>query len=72
MRPLTAKWHRAFEDGRLNGRDGADEFCGELEGAQKKLRSSRRSFTRGHRQGEEDALTPPVMSAADLQALFAP
>ena len=28
VRPLTAKWHRAFEQGRLNGRDGADEFRG--------------------------------------------
>ena len=24
VRPLTAKWHRAFEEARLNGRDGAE------------------------------------------------
>src|ERR1700720_196783 len=38
VRPLTAKWHRALEAGRLNGRDGADEFRREMEGVQEKLR----------------------------------
>src|SRR5436190_3414119 len=32
VRPLTAKWHRDLEVGRLNGCDGADEFRGELLG----------------------------------------
>jgi hypothetical protein len=26
LRPVTAKWHRAYSEGRLNSRDGADEF----------------------------------------------
>src|SRR5216683_4431086 len=39
VRPLTAKWHRALKEGRLNARDGADEFRGELEGVQGKLRT---------------------------------
>ena len=37
VRPLTAKWHRAFEEGRLNGRDGADEFRGELQNVPEEL-----------------------------------
>jgi hypothetical protein len=31
LRPVTAKWHRAHEEGRLNARDGADEFRGDLQ-----------------------------------------
>src|SRR5215813_12749955 len=31
LRPMTAKWHRAYQEGRLNSRDGADEFRGDLE-----------------------------------------
>src|SRR6266566_7222030 len=26
LRPVTAKWHRAHSEGRLNSRDGANEF----------------------------------------------
>src|SRR4029077_10379833 len=39
VRPLTAKWDRARDEGRLNGRDGADEFRGELQDVQKQLRA---------------------------------
>jgi hypothetical protein len=38
LRPVTAKWHRAHEEGILNSRDGADEFRGDLAEVQKKLR----------------------------------
>ena len=63
VRPLTAKWHRAFEDGRLNGRDGADEFRGELEGTQKKLRKfAAELHEMAYGKAQEDALAPPVMS----------
>jgi hypothetical protein len=39
LRPVTAKWHKAFVDGRLNSKDGADEFRGDLAEVQKKLKS---------------------------------
>ena len=39
LRPVTAKWHRAHSEGRLNSRDGADEFRGDLAEVQKKLRA---------------------------------
>jgi len=60
VRPLTGKWHRAFEEGRLNGRDGADEFRGELQGVQEELRKSAadlHEMAYGTRRA--DALTPP-------------
>src|SRR5215469_16940034 len=30
LRPVTAKWHRAYTEGRLQSRDGANEFREEL------------------------------------------
>jgi hypothetical protein len=39
LRPVTAKWHRAHSSGRLNSRDGANEFREDLEALQFKLRT---------------------------------
>jgi len=39
LRPVTAKWHRAKMEGRLNSRDGADEFRGDLATVQKELKN---------------------------------
>ena len=73
VRPLTAKWHRAFAEGRLNGRDGADEFRGELQGVQKKLRAfAGELHEMAYGKKHADALTPEVMGKADLAALFQP
>src|SRR5713101_4607129 len=38
LRPVTAKWHQAYSEGRLNSRDGANEFREDLEAVQRKLR----------------------------------
>jgi hypothetical protein len=38
LRPVTAKWHRAYNEGRLNSRDGADQFRIDLQNVQEKLR----------------------------------
>ena len=73
VRPLTAKWHRAFEEGRLNGRDGADEFRGELQEVQAKLREfAAELHEMGYETRHMDALTPDVMQPADLDVLFKP
>ena len=37
LRPVTAKWHRALEEGVLASRDGADEFRGDLQDVQEIL-----------------------------------
>ena len=73
VRPLTAKWDRAFEQGRLNGRDGADEFRGELQKVQENLRKfavELHEMAYGTRH--KDALTPPVMSNTDMEEVFKP
>ena len=73
VRPLTAKWHRAFEEGRLNGRDGADEFRGELQGVQEKLRQfAEKLHEVAYGKPHEDELTPNVMSDEDMGKLFEP
>lgn len=73
VRPLTAKWHRALVEGRLNGRDGADEFRGELQGVQRQLRAFAAELHElAYGTPHTDALTPDVMMPADLDALFAP
>jgi hypothetical protein len=71
VRPLTAKWHRALEDGRLNGRDGADEFRGELETVQKKLRGFAMELHKmAYGTAHADAVTPDVMAKIDIDVLF--
>src|SRR5690348_9882691 len=44
LRPLTAKWHRAYVEGRLNSRDGANEFREDLAKIQEVLRSFAREL----------------------------
>jgi hypothetical protein len=73
VRPLTGKWHRAFAAGRLNGRDGADEFRGELSVVQEGLQKFAEELHRmAYGKPHTDALTPEVMQLADLHALFHP
>lgn len=73
LRPLTAKWHRALEDGRLNGRDGADAFRGELQQVQARLREfAAELHEMACGRAHTDELTPEVMTPADLDALFQP
>ena len=73
VRPLTAKWHRAFEEGRLAGRDGADEFRGELQGVQKQLRQFAAELHQmAYGTQHTDELTPDVMPDAELEKLFHP
>jgi hypothetical protein len=73
VRPLTAKWHRAHEEGRLASRDGADAFRGELQRVQQELRAfAEELHAMAYGQPRTDARTPPVMSPDDLRALFGP
>lgn len=72
IRPLTAKWHRALVEGRLDGRDGADEFRGELRAVQEKLHKFARALHQmAYGKPWADSLTPDVMEKQDLDELFA-
>jgi hypothetical protein len=67
LRPVTAKWHRAHEEGILDSRDGADEFRGDLAKVQEKLREFAgrlQILTYGSKL--PDISIPPVLPATEL------
>src|SRR5215216_4289191 len=69
LRPMTAKWHRAHSEGRLNSRDGANEFRADLEAVQQKLRdfaSELHEMAYGVRGADE--LTPDPMDKDAIAA----
>lgn len=73
VRPLTAKWHRAYAEGRLNGHDGADEFRGELQAVQAELRKfAAELHETAYGKPYPDAVTPAVMTTQALAELFRP
>ena len=73
VRPLTAKWDQAYAEGRLNGRDGSDEFRGELLRVQEKLREfAKELHEMAYGRHHTDALTPPAISFDEIDALFKP
>ena len=67
LRPVTAKWHRAHEDGRLASRDGADEFRGDLAKIQKKLGEfAGRLQIMAYGAKFPDIAVPPVIKPTEL------
>src|SRR5215469_3190974 len=59
LRPVTAKWHRAHTEGRLNSRDGANEFRADLSEVQRKLRDfAAELHEMAYGTKHEDTLTP--------------
>jgi hypothetical protein len=71
LRPVTAKWHRAMVEGRLNSRDGADEFRGDLEKAQNDLRLfAGRLHKMAYGVEAEDEIAPDLIGKDDLDRYF--
>jgi predicted acylesterase/phospholipase RssA len=71
LRPVTAKWHRALVEGRLNSRDGADEFRGDLAAVQKELRKfAARLHEMAYGRKAEEVLTGPALSEAEVDTCF--
>jgi hypothetical protein len=67
LRPVTAKWHRAHEEGILNSRDGADEFRGDLAKVQVKLREfAGRLQILAYGSTFADVSPPPVIPPTEL------
>jgi hypothetical protein len=72
VRPVTSKWHRALAEGRLESRDGAAAFRGDLAALQARLRrfaAELHELAYGHRGN--DALTPPAVTQSELAATLA-
>ena len=73
LRPVTAKWHRAYHSGLLNSRDGANEFRADLAAVRLKLVAfsiELQDMAYGTRV--PDAFTPDVLSDAEVEQCFAP
>lgn len=78
IRPVTAKWHAASEEGWLSTRDGGDEFRGDLLKVQKKLQDFSLELQQmAYGTGVRDALVegpmaprgnPPVDPMAEIEA----
>ena len=67
LRPVTAKWHRAYVAGVLDSRDGADEFRGDLAEVQKRLREFAGQLQlMAYGEKLRDISPPPVISQAEL------
>ena len=73
LRPVTAKWHRAYTEGRLNSRDGGDAFRADLATLQTKLRSvASQLHEMAYGTPADDPLAPPAMSPTEVQKLLSP
>jgi hypothetical protein len=71
LRPITAKWDRAHAEGRLNARDGADEFRRDLAKVQESLRQfARQLHQMAYGTTCEDAPTPPVIEESEIRKDF--
>lgn len=69
IRPVTAKWHRAYSEGRLSSRDGANEFRADLAKTQSKLRDFASDLhAMAYGTPMRDELTPPPLDTSELTA----
>jgi hypothetical protein len=67
LRPVTAKWHRAHLEGRLNSRDGANEFRADLADVQVKLRAFAEELQQmAYGAIYKDALSPDPVTPEEL------
>ena len=73
LRPFTAKWHRAYEAGVLNSRDGANEFRADLASVRTSLAAFAEALQEmAYGSISRDAITPDVISDAEVAKCFAP
>jgi hypothetical protein len=72
LRPMTAKWHRAYLEGRLNSRDGGNEFRSDLADVQKELRRlATRLHAMAYGRPGTDECNPPPLTKEELDECFA-
>ncbi len=73
LRPVTAKWHRAHQNGLLDSKDGANAFRADLAEVRTKLRAfSKRLQFMAYGSEVCDTPTPPVLSPEEVEACFRP
>jgi hypothetical protein len=73
LRPVTAKWHRAYEAGLLDSRDGANAFRIDLAAVQVKLAAfCDKLHEMAYAAERSDELTPNVLTDGELESYFRP
>ncbi len=73
LRPVTAKWHRAFEAGVLNSRDGANEFRADLARVRKRLVTFAQELqVMAYGSIVPDELSPDALSPDEIADCFKP
>lgn len=73
LRPVTAKWHRAYEAGLLQSKDGANEFRADLAHLQTKLAIFSQSLqVMAYGTYLPDEITPAVLSDQEIDNCFLP
>jgi predicted acylesterase/phospholipase RssA len=73
LRPVTAKWHRAYQAGVLDSKDGANEFRIDLNTLRVKLIDFCEQLQMMAYGGIcKDKITPPVVNFDDLEKCFIP
>lgn len=71
LRPITAKWHRAYESGVLHSRDGANDFRADLQEVRSKLAAFAQELQKmAYGRAEPDDLTPAVLSDQEIEKCF--
>src|SRR5262245_15535338 len=71
LRPVTAKWHRAYSEGRLKSRDGSHEFRAVREAGQGKLGEfGKQLHLMAYGMEGEDKLTPSALRKDELDKQF--
>lgn len=73
LRPVTAKWHRAYEAGVLNSRDGANDFRADLAQVQRRLVVFAETLQQmAYGRVMSDAVTPGVLEQTELAECLSP
>jgi hypothetical protein len=72
LRPVTAKWHRAYEAGVLDSRDGANEFRADLAKVRLRLIDFAKDLqVMAYGTATADAVTPDVLDPEEIAECFA-
>ena len=73
LRPITAKWHRAYKSGVLDSRDGANDFRADLAEVRPRLAAFAAELQKlAYGEFQPDDLTPAVINDDELEKCLSP
>ena len=73
LRPITAKWHRAYEAGILNSQDGANDFRADLAKIRRRLVEFAGTLQQmAYGKAVQDEVTPDVLEQEEIATCLLP